>query len=98
MKNVTAIFVTAAVATAMLCTVGCASYRTISTAERGTPLVFSGTRLDVHAILQNDSGLRKFKTEPPSYPWLDLPFSFFLDAMVVPLSASIALYEAVFEW
>jgi len=97
MKNAITIFVTAVVATVMLCTAGCASYRTISTAERGTPLVFSGTRLDVHAILHNDSGLKKFKTEPPSYPWLDLPFSFFVDAMVFHLTASFALYEAVFE-
>ena len=97
MKNVTAIFATAVVATVMLCTVGCASYRTISTAERDTPLVFSGTRLDAHAILHNDSGLKKFKTEPPSYPWLDLPFSFFVDVMVFHLTASLALYDAVFE-
>jgi len=97
MKNVSAIFVSAAVATAMLCTVGCASYRTISTAERGTPKVFSGTRLDVQAILHSDSTTRQFKTEPPSYPWLDLPFSFLLDAIVFPLSASVALYEVVFE-
>ena len=97
MKNVKAILVGAVVVTVMLCTVGCASYRTISTAERGTPLVFSGTRLNVHAMLHDDHGLRKFKTEPPAYPWIDLPFSFFLDAMVFPLSSSIALYEVVFE-
>jgi uncharacterized protein YceK len=97
MKSVAAVFVSAAVVTAMLGTVGCASYRTIATAEHGTPKVFSGTRLDVQAILHNEYGLRKFKTEPPSYPWLDLPFSIFVDMMVVPLSFSAALYETMFE-
>ncbi len=97
MKNVTAIFVSAVVATVMSCTAGCATYRTISTAEYGTPIVFSGTRLNVRAILHSDSTTRQFKTEPPSYPWLDLPFSFILDAIVFPLSASVALYEEIFE-
>ena len=97
MKNVAAIFVSAAVVTVMPGTVGCASYRTIATAERGTPKVFSGTRLDVQAILHNEYGLRKFKTEPPSYPWLDLPFSVFADMMVFPLSSSVAFYELIFE-
>ena len=76
---------------------GCASYRTISTAEPSTSKVFSGTRLDVHAIMQNDRGLAKFKTEPPLHPWLDLPFSAFLDVVVLPLSLPIALYQVAFE-
>jgi uncharacterized protein YceK len=97
MKSVSAIFVSAAVVIVMLGTVGCASYRTIAAAERGTPKVFSGTRLNVQAILHNEYGLRKFKAEPPSYPWLDLPFSVLVDMMVFPLSSSVAFYEVVFE-
>src|SRR5207249_6805701 len=34
----------------LLSSTGCATYRTISTAEQGSPKVFSGTRLDVSAI------------------------------------------------
>ena len=97
MKSVAAIFVRAAVVTVALCTMGCASYRTIATAEHGTPKIFSGTQLNVQAILHNEYGLRKFKTEPPSYPWLDLPFSVFADMMVFPLSSSAAFYEMMFE-
>ena len=76
---------------------GCASYRTISAAERGTPKVFSGARLDVHAMLNNEYALRKFKTEPPLYPWFDLPFSLFADAMIFPLTSSAAVSEMIFE-
>lgn len=97
MKNLAALFSNAVLAMAIACGAGCASYRTISAAEPSTPKVFSGTRLDLHAIMQNDRGLAKFKTEPPLYPWLDLPFSTLLDVVVLPLSLSIALYQVVFE-
>ena len=97
MKNLAALFSSAALATTIACASGCASYRTISTAEPSTPKVFSGTRLDVHAILQNERGLAKFKTEPPLYPLLDLPFSALLDVVVLPLSLSIVLFQIVFE-
>lgn len=97
MKNLTTKFTSIVLAAALSCGAGCASYRTISTAEPSTPKVFSGTRLDVHAILHNERGLRQFKTEPPLYPWLDLPFSVLLDMAVLPLSLSIALYQVVFE-
>src|SRR6266513_807233 len=44
---------------------GCATYRTISTAEQGSSKVFSGTRLDVSAIRGDEVALRKFKADPP---------------------------------
>ena len=72
---------------------GCATYRTISTAEQGGPKVFSGARLDVSAVLGDEVGLRKFKTDPPRYPLVDLPFSIALDTAILPLTVRAATGE-----
>ena len=76
---------------------GCATYRTISESEAGAPKVFSGTRLDIKAITGDEIGIRKFKTTPPSYPLIDLPFSVFLDGFMLSLTTSAAAYEFIFE-
>jgi len=77
----------------LLSSSGCATYRTISKAEQGSPKVFSGTRLDVSAILGDESALRKFKADPPRYPLVDLPFSIGLDAAILPLTVRAAIGE-----
>ena len=75
---------------------GCATYSTISEAKPGSPKIYSGTRLDVHAIEGNEFAQLKFKVEPPPHPGLDLPFSFILDTIMLPLTLSITSYEALF--
>src|SRR2546429_1318476 len=72
---------------------GCATYRTISTAEQGSPKVFSGARLDVSAVLGDKFGLRKFKPDPPRYLFADLPFSIALDTAILPLTVRAATGE-----
>ncbi len=72
---------------------GCATYRTISTAEQGSPKVFSGTRLDVSAIQGDEIALRKFKADPPRYPLVDLPFSIGFDMAILPLTVRAATDE-----
>ena len=72
---------------------GCATYRTISKAEQGSPKVFSGTRLDVSAIRGDEIGLRKFKVDPPKYPLVDLPFSIGFDTAILPLTVRAATGE-----
>ena len=76
---------------------GCASYRTISEAVPGSPKVFSGTRLNINVITDNEIRVRKFKVVPPTYPLVDLPFSLFLDTLMFPLTLSVATYELIFE-
>lgn len=76
---------------------GCASVTTLDDAARvGTPKIYSGTRLDVHAAAGNRVALRRFPVPAPCYPLLDLPFSFVVDTLVLPLTVSAACYEAVF--
>ena len=76
---------------------GCATYRTISEAAPGSPKVFSGTRLDIDAMRDNEIGVRKFKVAPPPYPIVDLPFSLLLDTLIFPLTFSAAAHELIFE-
>jgi len=84
---------------------GCATFDTISHATTGSPKVYSGTRLDIHAIFnERDNELKYLKKfsrsnemKPPKRPIADLPFSFFLDSLIFPLTSSVALYEVVFE-
>ena len=38
----------------------------------------------------------RFTALPPAHPALDLPFSFVLDMVFLPVTTSAALYESVF--
>ena len=76
---------------------GCATYRTISTAEQGSPKVLSGTRLDVSEIRGDEVALRKFKADPPRYPLVDLPLSIGFDIAILPLTVPIATGELLFK-
>jgi uncharacterized protein YceK len=76
---------------------GCATYRTVSAAEPGTPKLFSGTRLDLKAVAGDESGFGKYRATPPTYPWIDLPLSAFLDTLILPLTFPVATYEFLFE-
>lgn len=76
---------------------GCATYRTISTAELGSAKVFSGSRLDIGAMCGEVESTRQFKTAPPLYPVIDLPFSVAMDIFLLPLTIPAALYEFLFK-
>jgi uncharacterized protein YceK len=74
---------------------GCATYKTISVTKYGSssPRIYSGTRLNIHAILDNRYALKKFDATPPEYPILDLPASFALDTLFLPMTASSVMTE-----
>ena len=74
---------------------GCATYKTVSAAKYGSssPRIYSGTRLDIHAISDNRYELKKYGVAPPKYPLLDLPASFALDTLILPLTVSSVLSE-----
>jgi uncharacterized protein YceK len=74
---------------------GCATFKSLN-AE--VPLyervfVYSGTRLDWAALENDDVTIRKFKTEPPGYPLIDLSFSFVLDSLFLPLAISAEIFH-----
>ena len=74
---------------------GCATFTSLN-AE--VPLyervfVYSGTRLNWAALENDNATIRKFKAEPPSYPLVDLPFSFALDSVFLPLAISAEIFH-----
>ncbi|SFK14887.1 Uncharacterized conserved protein YceK [Nitrosomonas aestuarii] len=74
---------------------GCATYKTISIVKYGStsPRIYSGTRLNIYAISGNHYALKKFDVEPPKCPILDLPASFVLDTLILPMTASSVVTE-----
>jgi len=80
----------------MITSSGCATYKTLDNVTFNSPKVFSGTRLDLHAINKNKVALKKFKVNPPEYPLLDLPGSFVLDVVAAPATLGLTAYEALF--
>jgi len=76
---------------------GCAAVRTITDGELGTAKVFSGTRLDVRAISGELTPTKQFKVAAPTNPAVDLPFSFVVDFVMLPLTTAAALFEYIFE-
>jgi uncharacterized protein YceK len=76
---------------------GCATYKTLDAAGANGPKFFSGTRLDMNAITNDNVGLKKFKVDPPKYPVLDLPASLMLDLLVSPATGIMAISEGVID-
>jgi len=74
---------------------GCATFKSLN-AE--VPLyerifMYSGTRLDWATLENDDVTIRKLKAEPPGYPLVDLPFSFALDSLFLPLAISAEIFH-----
>jgi uncharacterized protein YceK len=74
---------------------GCATFKTL---DADFPLderlfIYSGTRLDWAALAKNDAALRKFKVAPPRYSLVDLPLSFALDSIFLPLAICAEIFH-----
>ncbi len=77
---------------------GCATVRTMpNLGNYGSPKVYSGTRLDYNAAQGNRGRIEAFRAEAPDHPGIDLPFSALLDTILLPVTLSVSLYEALFE-
>jgi len=81
-----------------ICIIGLSGCATFKTLDAKIPLdqrifVYSGTRLDWAALAKNDAALSKFKIAPPRYPLVDLPLSFALDSMFLPLAICAEIFH-----
>jgi uncharacterized protein YceK len=81
-----------------ICIIGLSGCATFKSLNADVPLyervfVYSGTRLDWAALKNDTATIRKFKTEPPSYPLVDLPFSFAMDSVFLPLAISAEIFH-----
>lgn len=75
---------------ALLATGGCATVRTLDAAKPGAPLVYAGTRLDLYGLRGGCCPVERFGARPPARAGLDLPGSFLLDTLLLPLSLAQA--------
>lgn len=77
---------------------GCATSATLTQLQPGSPKIYSGTRLDFHAVADNREALARFPVPPLDYPLpaFDLPLSFILDTVLLPFTLGATAYEAVF--
>ncbi len=74
---------------------GCATFRTL---DSDLPLnqrmyVYSGTRVDWSELNGNDVVARKAQITAPAYPLVDLPFSFALDSLLLPLTVFAEIFH-----
>jgi uncharacterized protein YceK len=81
-----------------ICIIGLSGCATFKTLDADFPLderlfIYSGTRLDWAALAKNDAALRKFKVAPPRYPLVDLPLSFALDSIFLPLAICAEIFH-----
>jgi len=74
---------------------GCATFKSLDVAAHlplyERILIYSGTRLDW--VAKNDAALSKLKATPPCYPLVDLPVSFVLDSIFLPLTVSAEIFH-----
>ncbi len=81
-----------------VCVIGLSGCATFKTLDARLPLdqrmfIYSGTRLDWAALAKNDVALRKFKVTPPRYPLVDLPVSFALDSLFLPIAVCAEIFH-----
>ena len=70
---------------------GCGTFNMLNSDKTDPPYVYSGTRLDLYAINDGCCAQDRFGAPPPDYPGADLPFSFLLDTLLLPLALAAAL-------
>lgn len=76
---------------AVLLSSGCASVRTLDTAQAGAPVIYSGTRLDWYSVQGGCYPVERFGAQAPKYAALDLPFSLLLDTLLLPWALAVEL-------
>lgn len=81
-----------------VCIIGLSGCATFQTLDADLPLaqrmfIYSGTRLDWAAITNNDVTLRKMLVEPPPFPLVDLPLSFAMDTLFLPLAVCAEVFH-----
>jgi uncharacterized protein YceK len=81
-----------------ICIIGLSGCATFKSLDAHPPLyqsifIYSGTRLDWAAITKNDVALRKAKVTPPRYSFIDLPLSFALDSIFLPMTIHAEVFH-----
>ena len=81
-----------------VCIIGLSGCATFKSLDAHVPLdqrifIYCGTRLDWAALEKNNAAIRKFKVDAPRYPLVDLPLSFVMDSMFLPLALLAEIFH-----
>lgn len=58
------------------------------------PRIYSGVRLDWAAWQNDDRYVERYRLRRPKYPAIDMPLSFALDSVLLPL----CIYRSIYQW
>lgn len=73
---------------------GCATVSTLNQPiKKGSPLVMSGTRLDLASIRGEAHIQQRFGVAAPRYPLIDLPASASMDVLVFGFTLPVAMFR-----
>lgn len=75
---------------------GCGTFHSLSGPMRSAPCIYSGVRLDWAALQGNQHYIRQYRLVAPDYPAADLPVSFAMDSIFLPLAVPRSIYQAIF--
>lgn len=75
---------------------GCGTFHSLSGPMRDAPCIYSGIRLDWAALQGDDHYVRQYRLVAPDHPALDLPASFAMDSLFLPLAVPRSIYQAIF--
>jgi uncharacterized protein YceK len=83
----------------VICSSGCSTIRTVSHYTLNSPKLYSGSRMDLDAMNQNqDYVIKKYNVGAPLHPLFDLPFSFLFDTIIFfPVALPVAMSVAIFD-
>ena len=80
---------------ALLGGTGCATVNTLQALDDGSPVLFSGSRLNAEALIDRNRAERRAGTEAPRNAALDLPFSAALDLWLLPITGPVAMMNGL---
>lgn len=75
---------------------GCGTFHSLSGPLRSAPCIYSGVRLDWSAWRGDGRYAQRYQVTEPDYPAGDMPLSFAMDSLFLPLTLIRASYQAIF--
>jgi len=77
----------------MLLLSGCATYASLEHRKNTDPVVFGGTRTDLHALQQPSPHNAWLAKQALYIPLIDLPLSLMTDVILLPFTLSYAVLQ-----
>ncbi|MBS1213466.1 MAG: YceK/YidQ family lipoprotein [Proteobacteria bacterium] len=73
---------------------GCGTFLSHDGPRADAPRIYSGVRLDWAAWQGDERYIERYRLKHPDYPVADMPLSFALDSLLLPL----CIYRSIYQW